>query len=64
MNDDKTAAQCVAICRLCMALDIRELLESRPMSKGEAGRLIREMASQARAKRMRYGTSHYSVIKR
>ena len=50
-----TAAQCVAICRLCMRLDIKEPLEQRMMSRGEAGRLVRELAMQAREKRRKYG---------
>lgn len=58
MTDDCTAAQCIAIVRLCFALGIKEPLEQRPMSKGEAGRLIRELSAQVRANREIYAQRH------
>jgi hypothetical protein len=54
-SDPATPAQCIAICRLCFALGIKEPLEERIASKGEAGRLIRELAVRARANRKKYG---------
>jgi hypothetical protein len=41
-----TGAQLLLIARLCMALRIRELMEERVMSRGEAGRLIRQLIQQ------------------
>lgn len=41
---DATGRQKIVIMRLCMAQHVEEHLEDRPMSKGEAGKLIREMS--------------------
>jgi len=41
-----TARQLLLITRLCMALRINELVEERVMSRGEAGRLIRQLIQQ------------------
>lgn len=57
-QNDYTAAQAVAIVKLCLALGIKEPLEERPMTKGEAGRLIRELAGRLRAERKLYGNKH------
>lgn len=57
-QEDYTAAQGIAITKLCMALGIKEPLEEKPMTKGEAGRLIRELAAQCRAQRALYGSKH------
>jgi hypothetical protein len=43
-----TARQKLIITRLCMALGIRNPLEEQRMSKGEAGRLIRELIARVR----------------
>lgn len=51
MADDATARQCIAIARLCIALNIKEPLEQRPMTKGYAGRLIRELYTELRSRR-------------
>lgn len=52
--DDCTAAQCIAIARLCMALNIKDPLEQGTMSRGEARRLIRGMALSLRVRRALY----------
>ena len=41
-----TARQKVAITRLCVALGVREPIEELPLSKGEAGRIIRQMGKE------------------
>ena len=46
-----TARQKVLITRLAMALGIRELIEERPMSIGDAGREIDAMRRQLQARR-------------
>ena len=53
MAYDATPRQKRTIALLCMALGIKEHLEERPMSKGEAGRLIRELQDQLALKRAR-----------
>ena len=53
MAYDATPRQKRTIALLCMALGIKERLEERPMSKGEAGRLIRELQDQLVLKRAR-----------
>ena len=50
MITDATARQKVIIARLCMALGIKEEVEQRLMSKGEAGRLIRELLARIKDK--------------
>lgn len=40
---DATARQKIKIAQLCMALKIREPIEEKPMSKGEAGLMIRKL---------------------
>jgi len=45
---DATPRQKVVLARLCLKLGIKELLEERLMSKGEAGRLIRELSNRRR----------------
>ena len=42
-SEPATAKQKLIIARLCMALKMREPVEERRMTKGEAGRLIREL---------------------
>jgi len=46
---DATAKQKILITRLCMALGIREPLEEKSMSKGEAGGMIRELLGELKA---------------
>ncbi len=46
-----TPKQLLLVTRLCMALKIREPWEERPMSQGEAGRLIRYLLMQKKMKR-------------
>ena len=41
-----SAKQKILITRLCMKLKIREPVEERPMSVGEAGVLIRELLAK------------------
>ena len=41
-----TARQKVAITRLCIALGVKEPIEELPLSKGEAGRIIRQMSKE------------------
>lgn len=48
---DATARQKIVIARLCMALRITDPVEERPMSKGEAGLLIRGMLTEVKARR-------------
>lgn len=43
---DATPKQKMVIARLLMALHNHSHLEQQPMTKGEAGRLIRELSSQ------------------
>lgn len=45
MDEPATARQKLIITRLCMALGIREPLEEKSMTIGEAGRLIRVLLS-------------------
>jgi hypothetical protein len=47
----ETARQKVVIARLCMALKITEPVEEKAMSRGEAGRHIRFMAREVKARR-------------
>ena len=42
-SPDATARQKIKIAQLCMALKIREPIEERPMSKGQAGLMIRKL---------------------
>ena len=48
-----TALQRKKLAQLCMALRIREPLEEQPMSKGEAGILIRKMVEELKFRRRR-----------
>jgi hypothetical protein len=48
---DATGRQKVVIARLCMALRIREPIEEKRMSREEAGRLIRLMIAEVKAKK-------------
>ena len=41
-----TARQKVAITRLCIALGVKEPIEELPLSKGEAGRIIRQIRKE------------------
>jgi len=50
-NFDATMRQKTKIAQLCMALGIREPLEEKPMTLGEAGRLIRELQADLKGKR-------------
>lgn len=52
---DATGVQKVRITQLCMALHIKDALEEIPMTKGEAGRLVRELATQLAARRRQSG---------
>ena len=45
-NLSATARQKVAITRLCVALGVKEPIEELPLSKGEAGRIIRQMSKE------------------
>jgi len=45
LGEGATPRQKVLITRLCMKLKIRDRLENLPLSKGEAGRLIRRLQS-------------------
>jgi hypothetical protein len=48
---DATVRQKVVIARLCMALKIVEPVEEKAMSRGEAGRLIRLMVQEVKARK-------------
>jgi len=48
---DATATQRILIARLCIALEQKEPIEDYPMSRGEAGVLIRGMIEEVKAKR-------------
>jgi len=51
---DATAAQKIKIGKLSRLLGIKDYIEEAQMTKGEAGRLVRQLYSQLRAKnRMR-----------
>lgn len=43
---DATAAQKIKIGKMARLLGIKEQIEDRPMTKGEAGRLLRELYTQ------------------
>ena len=47
---DATATQKVKIGKLASILGIKEQIEDRPMTKGEAGRKLRELYAQVRVK--------------
>ena len=49
--DDATPRQKVCITRLLMALKIREPFEEQPMSKGMAGRYIRQLEGELKSRK-------------
>ena len=51
-DNPASARQRLLIARLCMKLKIREPVEERPMSVGEAGVLIRELLGRIRSERL------------
>lgn len=51
MSEPATPQQRRKIAQLCMALKIREPIEDKPMTKGEAGRLIRGMVEELRRRK-------------
>lgn len=53
LDDDATALQRRKISQLCIALGITELMEEKPMTKGEAGRLVRQLSNDLKLKRSR-----------
>ncbi len=48
LDEPATGRQLHTIALLCMKLRITELLEERAMTKGQAGKLIRRLASERR----------------
>ena len=52
-----TGRQLRTIALLCMGLKVKEPLEERPMTMGEAGRLIRDLISEVRFRRKDDNTS-------
>lgn len=56
-----TAAQCLAIVRLCFALNIKERLEDKVKSRGEAGILIRDLSARVRANRRLYAMQRHGL---
>jgi len=56
VQPDATGRQKTVIAQLCMALKVQEHLEEKPMSKGEAGRLIRKLSENIKAKNSRRHT--------
>ena len=47
LDEPATGRQLHIIALLCMKLRIKELLEEKAMTKGEAGKLIRRLASES-----------------
>lgn len=50
-NYNATGRSKTLIAQLCMALKIREPLEERPMTQGEAGKIIRQLGALVTAER-------------
>ena len=50
-SEPATAQQKRKIAQLCQALHIKEALEERPMTLGEAGILIRELSARVKVMR-------------
>jgi hypothetical protein len=48
LDEPATDRQLHTIALLCMKLRIKELLEEKPMTKGQAGKLIRRLPSERR----------------
>jgi hypothetical protein len=48
LDEPATGRQLHTITLLCMKLRIRELLEEKQMTKGQAGKLVRKLASERR----------------